>query len=72
MSKLILEFNTDTDDGEEKVKRVIHTDDAFSLIFEISSEIRTHLKHGDDKDNIRVLERIQEMIYESGLLEMYS
>jgi len=75
VSKIILEFNTDDEDGiyeEEKAKRAVHATDAFSLIYEINNEIKKHLKYGNDADNIKVIERLQDMIYVSGLLDMYN
>jgi hypothetical protein len=66
--KAIFEFNDEEElDG---IKRTIHALDAFLLLHDIDNEIRSQLKYGETKDNGKTLERVREMIYEKGLLEM--
>jgi hypothetical protein len=57
---------------EEKLKRIVHSDDAFSLIWDIDSKIRNHLKYGSEENDVETLEGIREMICESKLMEYWS
>jgi hypothetical protein len=66
--KAIFEFNEE--DELDGIKRTIYALDAFLLLHDIDNEIRSQLKYGEAKDNGKILERIREMIYEKGLLEM--
>jgi cob(I)alamin adenosyltransferase len=59
-----------TDKSEAKM--AIHSVDAFDLIDEINSKIRHHFKYGEDNNHEKCLEDIQEIIFDSRLLDLYS
>jgi hypothetical protein len=75
MSKITIEFDTSGDDGiyeAESAKRAIHADDAFGLVWDITQAIRDHLKYGNPASPVKTLESINEMIYDSKLLDLWS
>lgn len=47
---------------------------AFSKLWDINNEVRGYFKHMDSsvENAENVLERIQEMIYEDGIMEFYN
>jgi len=54
-------------------KRILCTDDAFSLLFDIKEDIRSYFKHGEQsqKNSEKLLEQISSNIYESDLLDLF-
>lgn len=62
-------FNIDCNDmhSENKLKRLVNTDEAFDLIWDIDNKIRNHLKYGDEKNDVSILEEIRGDIAESNL-----
>ena len=58
-------------EDELKAKRLIHADDAFSLIYNIELDIRQFVSFGDG-DYGKMLDLLREKIYDSGLLDIYN
>jgi len=64
------------EDDSDKAKRLLCTDDAFSLLWDIvNTDIRQYFKYSENptkEDAEKVLEKIRVDIYESRLLEYYN
>jgi len=64
------------EDDSDKAKRLLCTDDAFSLLWDIvNTDIRDYFKYSEDptlEDAEKVLDKIRENIYESRLLEYFN
>lgn len=74
METEIIFKTVDEIDDNDKVKRLVFCDDAFSLLYDIKEKIRNYSKHEEwtnEKAN-NVLIKIREDIEESGLLQMYN
>lgn len=80
--KITFEFTDAGDDGHDettKAKRMMRTDDAFMLIWEITNIIDRHNNNKDDLDvadhavcsEATVLDDINDVIRESNLLELW-
>jgi len=70
--KIIHELN---EEDSDKAKRLMCTDDAFSLLWDIvNTDIRSYFKynHNPSKEEAeKVLDKIRDNIHESGLLDLY-
>lgn len=55
----------------EKAKRILSTDDAFSLLWEIDQCCRSIIKYDEKIDRDESLAKIRDMISESNLLDLY-
>ena len=64
------------EDDSDKAKRLLCTDDAFSLLWDIvNTDIRDYFKYSEDptlENAEKVLDKIRENIYESRLLEYFN
>jgi len=66
MIKLTVE--ADNHEGQDKIKRMLDADSAYSLLWEINQIIKQQLKHGAKKDE-EVLEEIQTLISEEDIFK---
>jgi hypothetical protein len=57
---------------EDKAKRLIHCDDAFRLIWEISQKLREYNKYQPDKTRDEIIDELNELIGEENILELYN
>lgn len=69
--KIIFTVDTVEPDEEVRAKRMINSDDAFSLLWDIDSYCRGLLKYSDEQICEKHLEEIRSMIGESNLMELY-
>ena len=55
----------------EKAERLLRTDEAFSLLWDIDKKLRGYLKYGTEKTAEEIMEEIREMINEDLILNLY-
>lgn len=71
--KLIATFDFSDPEDRDTLKRVVFADDVFGLLWDIREGIRTFNKWGEGKKTAQEkLDEISDLIYESGLLDMYT
>lgn len=55
-----------------KAKRILATDDAFSLLWDIDQKCRETIKYKEiSKETETVIQEIRDMIWEDNLLDLY-
>jgi hypothetical protein len=64
-------LNLDENEEQDKAKRLLYCDDAFSLIWNIDQLCRNDLKYGSKKTKDEILEEIRNEINETNLLELF-
>lgn len=70
--RLIATFDFSDPEDRDNLKRVVFTDDAFGLLWDIAQDIRAFNKYGGEKTAQAKLDEINDAIHESGLLDMYN
>jgi hypothetical protein len=56
---------------KKKAKRILSTDDAFGLLWDIDNTLRGYLKYGTEKTASEIMEEIRNMIYQDNILDLY-
>jgi len=74
MSKVTVTYEFNLYEEESEFKRLVNSQEAHSVLWDVDQDIRHRLKHGDDDwlDNEAVckyLESLREMIWESRALK---
>ena len=70
--KLIATFNFSDPEDRDTLKRVVFTDDAFGLLWDIAQDIREFNNYGGEKTAQEKLDEISDAIHESKLLDLYN
>jgi len=75
MAKIIVTHEFDYYEEGKEARDLVRHPSAVSVLWDVDQELRTKLKHGEDEwletGASEYLERLREMIYESGALNDY-
>jgi len=66
--KITWETGEENED-QNKIKRMIHADDAFSSLYDVGAYLREQWKYADEPDDIdKIRERFTDILYENGII----
>ena len=73
--KMKLVLQREDDDSPDEMNRLLNADEAFGLLWDISQDVcRRNLRYNEElsEESAKILEDLQERIYDSGLLKHYN
>ena len=74
---MIMKLTIEPEEGDDNdaIKRTMLADEAFGLLWDISQDVcRRNLRYNEElsEESAKILEDLQERIYDSGLLKHYN
>lgn len=67
-----MKITIEIEEDDQKARRLLSCDDAFSLLWNINGKLRGYLKYETKKTEEEIIEEIMEDIADTNLLDLYN